>query len=160
MRRSESQRSLTFTLASPYCKRTKQLSDSLRNRAVALKIAVGKVTFDEAGGAKAKCVLRVENRYGGGTGKVLNCFRRSLFSAASRGGEEEMQGTGARPSNIRTEIGERIADLRDSLALTREMLCRAVAENAPESDIQTLRLQVMTTLDAIDKLQAFERPRL
>jgi hypothetical protein len=71
-----------------------------------------------------------------------------------------MHGTGARPSNIRTEIGERIADLRDSLALTREMLCRAVAENAPESDIQTLRLQVMTTLDAIDKLQAFERPRL
>jgi hypothetical protein len=71
-----------------------------------------------------------------------------------------MHGTGARPSNIRTEIGERIADLRDSLALTREMLCRAVAQNAPESDIQTLRLQVMTTLDAIDKLQAFERPRL
>jgi hypothetical protein len=56
-RSSESQRSLTFTLASPDCKRSKQLSDSLRNRAMALKIAVGKVTFDEAGGAKAKCIL-------------------------------------------------------------------------------------------------------
>jgi hypothetical protein len=71
-----------------------------------------------------------------------------------------MHGTVASPSNIRSEIGERIADLRDSLALTRELLCRAVAESAPENEVHKLRVQVMTTLEVIDKLQSFERPRL
>jgi hypothetical protein len=71
-----------------------------------------------------------------------------------------MHGTVARPSKIRSEIGERIADLRDSLALTRELLCRAVAEGAPADDVVKLRLQVTSTLDAIDKLHTFERPRL
>ncbi len=71
-----------------------------------------------------------------------------------------MHGTVAPPSHIRSEIGERIADLRDSLALTRELLCRAVAESASENEVHKLRMRVMATLEAIDKLHAFERPRL
>ena len=71
-----------------------------------------------------------------------------------------MHGTVARPSHIRSAIGERIADLRDYLASTRELLCRAVAENAPENEVHKLRVRVMTILDDIDKLHAFERPRL
>ena len=71
-----------------------------------------------------------------------------------------MHGAVARPSKIRSEVGERIADLRESLALTRELLCRAVTENAPENDIQKLRAQVVMTLEAIDKLYSLERHRL
>jgi hypothetical protein len=71
-----------------------------------------------------------------------------------------MHGTVARPSNIRTEIGERVADLRDSLKLTRELLCRAIANGEPETDVHQLRVRVGTTLEAIDRLQSFERRRL
>jgi hypothetical protein len=71
-----------------------------------------------------------------------------------------MHGTVARPSNIRTEIGERIADLRDSLKATRELLCRSIADGEPEVDIQQLRVRVGATLEAIDRLQSFERRRL
>ena len=71
-----------------------------------------------------------------------------------------MHGVVARPSNFRSEIAERIADLQDSLALTRELLCRAVGERAPEKEIHKLRLRVATTLDALEKLHAIERPRL
>jgi hypothetical protein len=46
----------------------------------------------------------------------------------------------ARPSNIRSEIGERIADLRDSLKLTREQLCRAIAEGESEEIVHVFRL--------------------
>ena len=71
-----------------------------------------------------------------------------------------MHGTVARPSNIRSEIGERIADLRDSLKLTRELLCRAIAEGESEEIVHELRLKVVSTLDNIDKLHSFERRRL
>jgi hypothetical protein len=71
-----------------------------------------------------------------------------------------MHGMVARSSKIRSQIGERIADLRDSLVLTRELLCRAVAENAPEDDMQKLRNQVVATLDAIEKLHSLEHRRL
>jgi hypothetical protein len=71
-----------------------------------------------------------------------------------------MHGVVARPSNIRTDIGERIADLRDSLALTRELLCRAVEEGAPEDILNDLRLKVLSTLESIDKLHSVEQRRL
>ena len=71
-----------------------------------------------------------------------------------------MHGTVARPSNIRSEIGERIADLRDSLKLTRELLCRAIVEQESEEIVHELRLKVVSTLDNIDKLHSFERRRL
>jgi hypothetical protein len=71
-----------------------------------------------------------------------------------------MHGTLAKPSNIRTEIGERIADLRDSLKITRELLCRAIADSEPEADVHQLRVRVGTTLEAIDRLQSSERRRL
>jgi hypothetical protein len=65
-----------------------------------------------------------------------------------------MHGTVARPSGIRTEVGERIADLRDSLALTRELLCRAIAEQVSEIEIDKLRVQVGVTLNDIEKLHS------
>jgi hypothetical protein len=71
-----------------------------------------------------------------------------------------MHGTLARPSNIRTEIGERIADLRDNLKATREILCRAIADGEPEADVHQLRVRVGATLEAIDRLHSFERRRL
>jgi hypothetical protein len=71
-----------------------------------------------------------------------------------------MHGTGARPSKIRSRVEERIADLRDSVTLTRELLSRAVAQNAPESEIQKLRVQLGTTLEAIAKLHSLQQRRL
>jgi hypothetical protein len=80
-------------------------------------------------------------------------FRRKILG-------EKMHGTVARPSGIRTEVGERIADLRDSLALTRELLCRAIAEQVSEIEIDKLRVQVGVTLNDIEKLHSLEHRRL
>jgi hypothetical protein len=52
-----------------------------------------------------------------------------------------MHGSVARPSNIRSEIGECIADLRDSRKLTRERLCRAIDEGASEEVVHDLRIK-------------------
>jgi hypothetical protein len=71
-----------------------------------------------------------------------------------------MHGTVARHSKIRTDIGERIADLRDSLALARECLARSVEEKASERVLKELRARVIALLDQIDKLQMLECRRM
>jgi hypothetical protein len=63
-------------------------------------------------------------------------------------------------SKIRTETEDRIADLRDSLALARDNLTRSVEEGASERMLRDLRATVVSLVEQIEKLQAIVRPRM
>jgi hypothetical protein len=73
---------------------------------------------------------------------------------------ENMHGIVTQFSKIRTDTEERIADLRDSLALARDTLTRSVEAGASERMLHDLRATVLSLMEQIEKLQAIVRPRM
>lgn len=71
-----------------------------------------------------------------------------------------MHGIVTQYSKIRTDTDERIADLRESLALARYALTRSVAEGASERALHELRGKVVSLMEQIEKLRAIVRPRM
>ncbi len=71
-----------------------------------------------------------------------------------------MHGIVTQFSKIRTDAEERIADLRDSLALARDTLTRSVEEGASERMLRELRAKVVSLMEQVEKLQATVRPRM
>ena len=71
-----------------------------------------------------------------------------------------MHGIVTQFSKIRTDTEERIADLRDSLALARDTLTRSVEAGASERMLHEMRAKVISLMEQIEKLQALVRPRL
>ena len=70
-----------------------------------------------------------------------------------------MHGIVTQYSKMRTDIDERIADLRDSLALARDTLTRCVADGASERVLRDSRARVISLLEQIEKLQSIVRHR-
>jgi hypothetical protein len=85
---------------------------------------------------------------------------RSAPKRYRRSREENMHGIVTQFSKIRTETEERIADLRDSLALARDTLTRSVEEGASERMLRELRAKVVSLMEQVEKLQATVRPRM
>ena len=71
-----------------------------------------------------------------------------------------MHGIVTKYSKMRTDMDERIADLRDSLALARETLTRSADDGASELVLRDLRAKVISLLAQIEKLQTTVRPRM